>query len=125
MKDGNSPQENVVRFPKGGKTRDIPKVDLGTDDPLESLLNEFEEISKELENEPLEGIVEKSIPVARALESLPTVTTKKLLPEDILARQFTKSREFQARMELLHEVNKRIKYYLDEVEMFLPKNNQD
>lgn len=124
MKDGNSPQENVVRFPEGGKAKGSQIHITGTDDPLESLLNEFEEISRELENEPLEGLVGPSIPVTKALESLPTVTTDKLLPEDILARQFSKSREFQARIELLHEVNKRIKYYLDEVEMFLPKNNK-
>lgn len=123
MKDGNSPQENVVRFPEGGKAKEKSWQAQGTDDPLESLLNEFEEISKELEDQSFEGVVEKSVPVARALESLPAVTTAKLLPEDILARQFTKSREFQARMELLSEVNKRIKYYLDEIEMFLPKNN--
>lgn len=127
MKDGNSPQENVVRFPEGGKAKEKSWQAQGTDDPLESLLNEFEEISRELEKElddqTFEGVVEKSVPVARALESLPMVTTAKLLPEDILARQFTKSREFQARMELLSEVNKRIKYYLDEIEMFIPKNN--
>lgn len=118
MKDGNLPTENVVPFPQGKREKPVVKTPTEThDDPLESLLNEFEEISKELD----EQLHQKSIPVTKALESLPQTTTQALLPEDLLAREFSKSREFQARIELLHEVNKRIKFYIDEIELFLPK----
>ncbi|MCF8058420.1 MAG: hypothetical protein K9K67_03935 [Bacteriovoracaceae bacterium] len=117
MKDRNSQLENIVRFPTGGRQRPSPDIQ-ATDDPLESLLNEFEEISRELD----EGLYENvTIPVTKALESLPAVTTQRLLPEDILAEEFSKAMEFQTRINLLHEVNKRIKFYLDEVEQFVPK----
>lgn len=117
MKDGISHDENIVLFPQGKREKPQKEFDLSTDDPLESLLNEFEEISKELD----EQLSQKSVPVTKALESLPISATASLLPEDILAEEFSKSREFQARIDLLHEVNKRIKFYLDEVELFLPK----
>ncbi len=117
MKDGHSPQENIVQFPQGKRDKPQKSVPFNTDDPLESLLNEFEEISKELDQQ----LSQRSVPVSKALESLPAVTTSALLPEDLLAEEFSKSREFQAKIDLLHEVNKRIKFYLDEIELFLPK----
>jgi hypothetical protein len=117
MKDGHSPQENIVRFPTGGRQRQ-KVTQTAMDDPLESLLNEFEEISRELNEESFD---QSNMAVSKALESLPAVTADRLLPEDILAQEFSKAMEFQTRINLLHEVNRRIKFYLDEVELFIPK----
>jgi len=117
MKDEtNQDDENIVRFPERGQKFDLsPPID----DPLESLLKEFEDITKEIEDgydaEPA---------VSRALEKLPGVKHSQILPEDLLAKEFSQALEFQTRINLLHEVNKRIKYYLDEIELFLPKTKK-
>lgn len=123
MKELENFEENVVHFPRtGGERYDDPPLarealNEDLDDPLESLLQEFEEISHDLEHR----LYEKEDYFNKAIEELPKVTTQKILPEDILASNFSKALEFQTRIDLIHEVNKRIKYYIDELEMFLPK----
>ena len=123
MKDPNNFKENLVIFPTQGDAENDLNHELvehyqeSHEDPLESLLQEFEEISNDLDNRTYE----REETFSKAIENLPKVTTQRILPEDILSRDFSKALEFQTRIDLIHEVNKRIKYYLDELELFLPK----
>lgn len=113
MTDETEQTENIVRFP--GHTPEKVTSRDHTDDPLESLLQEFEEISQELE----ERSYEKE-PYSKAIKAM-EVVEKGILPEEILANEFSKAMEFQTRINLLHEVNRRIKFYLDEIETFIPR----
>lgn len=119
MTDETEKQENIVRFP-GQRAEKVTPRD-HTDDPLESLLQEFEEISQELEDRAYEKDDTKfSKNIHEELLQHP----KGVLPEEILANEFSRAMEFQTRINLLHEVNKRIKFYLDEIETFVPKQSK-
>lgn len=80
-------------------------------DPLEDLLNEFDHIEDTILDTDNE----------EAKNTLSEVAEKMNLPEEILAHEFCRSVELRTKMQLLEEVNQRIKYYLDEVEVFIPK----
>ncbi len=117
MKESSNSHENVVQFPHLGAVSEdfghrdseqISDAELYGSDPLEDLLNEFEDITDSIENEEAKKVL------ARVVE-------KMQLPEDILAQEFSSSNELKSKIRLLEEVNQRIKYYLDEVELFIPK----
>ena len=116
MKDTFDANENIVLFPGAGSTaldhRDeveqISDAELYGSDPLEDLLNEFEDITECIENEEAKQVLAK-------------VVEKMKLPEDLLVQEFSSSNELKTKITLLEEVNQRIKYYLDEVELFIPK----
>ncbi|MCR9205360.1 MAG: hypothetical protein NXH75_12330 [Halobacteriovoraceae bacterium] len=116
MTDETEKQENIVRFP-GQRAEQVTPRD-HTDDPLDSLLQEFEEISQELEDRSYE---KESAPFSKIIPEEFLQHPKGVLPEEILANEFSRAMEFQTRINLLHEVNKRIKYYLDEIETFVPR----
>lgn len=116
MADETERQENIVRFPGQAREKVLPR-DL-TDDPLESLLQEFEEISQELEERSYE---KTPSPYSNQAPDEFLQHPKGVLPEEILASEFSRAMEFQTRINLLHEVNRRIKFYLDEIETFVPR----
>jgi hypothetical protein len=115
MKDSLHSTENIVLFPQGGLKTDKNLLEresknVGTD-PLNDLLHEFEDIAESIENE-------------EAKEALARVVERMQLPEELLAQEFSRSSEIRTKMRLLEEVNQRIKYYLDEVELFIPKRKK-
>ncbi len=92
--------ENVVLFAE--RATRPPEVADDLTDPLQELLEEFEDISEDDELEE-------------------TQVYNSALPEELLAHEFSKAHEFQKQIELIQEANKRVKYYLDELELFIPK----
>lgn len=102
--------QNIVQFPTGKKEREPILADHLGSDPLEDLLNEFEDITNIIDSDNEE-----------AIKTLEKVVSKMVLPEDLLAEEFSAAGEFKAKLNILEEVNQRIKYYLDEVEVFIPK----
>ncbi len=121
MKESTNTNENVVLFPQlsreGHREDDhaieelLSDVELYSSDPLEDLLNEFEDITTSIENEEAKSVLAK-------------VVGKMKLPEELLAQEFSRSVELETKMRILEEVNQRIKYYLDEVELFIPKQKK-
>ncbi len=125
MKESTTTNENVVLFPqlsKEGVREDndaiqelLNEAELysseSIDDPLEDLLNEFEDITTNMENEEAKSVLAK-------------VVGKMKLPEELLAQEFSRSVDLKKKMRILEEVNQRIKYYLDEVELFIPKQKK-
>ncbi len=102
--------DNIVKFPNNNLTK--------IDDPLEDLLTEFDhildddprlELELELENEKLSDI-ELLLNKAHDLsfESLEQDNSKDKI--DYLTEQ----------LETLKEVNKRLKFYLEEIDIYLP-----
>jgi len=113
--------ENVVNFPnlsnKSYVENDVisedllKEAELYSSDPLEDLLNEFENMSTNISNKDAKSVLAK-------------VVEKMKLPEELLAQEFSKSFELKTKMKILEEVNQRIKYFLDEVELFIPKQKK-
>lgn len=101
--------DNVVNFPFGGSERvstTSKRVDLG--DPLEELLNEFSDWEiEEDEWEPIETNLKVD------LESLFPAPSSNVNSDDeieLLTHQIS----------LLEDVTKRMKFYIDEIELFTP-----
>jgi len=116
MKENSHSNENVVLFRSKTlmaemENERLSDAEIYGSDPLEDLLNEFEDITDTLENEEAKSVLAK-------------VVEKMNLPEELLAQEFSRSRELRTKMQLLEEVNQRIKYYLDEVELFIPKQKK-
>jgi len=115
--------ENVVIFPsRANKSKSYCEDEsssekllnaevLASSDPLEDLLNEFEDITTSISNDDAKNVLAK-------------VISKMKLPEELLAQEFSQSAELGTKMKILEEVNQRIKYFLDEVELFIPKQKK-
>lgn len=116
LTDNTGMDENVVLFAPRQTLK--AHIDEDLDDPLEALLQEFEDISISFDDEKYLDDDEEELEAQQ-------VVYKSALPEELLAHEFSKAHEFQKRIELMQEVNKRIKHYLDEVELFIPKLNNN
>jgi hypothetical protein len=116
LTDNTGMDENVVLFAPRQTLK--AHIDEDLDDPLEALLQEFEDISSSFDDEKYLDDDEEELEAQQ-------VVYKSALPEELLAHEFSKAHEFQKRIELMQEVNKRIKHYLDEVELFIPKLNNN
>jgi len=116
LTDNNFMDENVVAFAPIAKNKPANLETL--DDPLEALLQEFEDISSSFEGD---RYLDEEDDYDERPSKKKVQVYKSALPEELLAHEFSKAHEFQKRIELMQEVNKRIKHYLDEVELFIPK----
>lgn len=121
MNETPNSTENIVLFPhlssethreeESITKKLIAEAELYSSDPLEDLLNEFEGITTSIENEEAKSVLAK-------------VVGKMKLPEELLAQEFSRSVELETKMRILEEVNQRIKYFLDELELFIPKQKK-
>lgn len=125
MNKTQNSHENVVLFLQQGLKDNVDEKrdseeqkrsdsELYGSDPLEDLLHEFDDVAP--------GLIDTENEEAK--NALAQVVEKMNLPEEILAMEFSRSVELKTKMQLLEEVNQRIKYYLDEVELFIPKRKK-
>lgn len=99
--------ENVVNFPFGGIDRISPKnPSVDVSDPLEELLNEFADW--EIDDEEWEPTV--TISETEISAFFPTIENESDDELELLTKQVA----------LLEDVTKRMKFYLDEIELFTP-----
>lgn len=100
--------DNVVSFPFGGSERVSPNVPLADfNDPLEELLNEFADWEIDEEEWDLPPPMESDELAAL----FPPIDESKNCSEvELLAHQ----------IDLLEDITKRMKFYLDEIELFTP-----
>lgn len=105
---GTESMDNVVSFPFGGSERISPSVPPITDlnDPLEELLNEFADW--EIDEEDWEPTPVETHDLSTLFPSVVSNNTDDDI--ELLAHQVS----------LLEDVTKRLKFYLDEIELFTP-----
>lgn len=93
----------LVMFPA---SKNFPVESLGIEDPLEELLLEFSHFQDEDEDEDIHQ---------NALEA------EALMVEDILKKNRHQNELVKDQIKLLEETSQRMKYLLDEIELYLPK----
>lgn len=105
---GTETMDNVVSFPFGGSERVSTNVPPVTDlnDPLEELLNEFADW--EIDEEDWEPAPVETHDLSLLFPNVVADNSNDDI--DLLAHQVS----------LLEDVTKRLKFYLDEIELFTP-----
>lgn len=102
--------ENIVLFPslraqkRGEKGEAKMENSPLEDDPLESLLNEFQSPSSDESGEGEVGNI---------------LSSSEQFLEEEFALKFREARQGEEKFEVLFQINSRIKYYLNEIESFL------
>lgn len=109
----HAPEENVISLPEKGRPPRVPDF---YDDPLEELLNEFSEYDED--DEPTQEFsLEETIPgfnpadLDRAKDD--DVAEEEM--DELIAEQLS----------VLEESTRRMRFYLDEIELFLPEQSKD
>lgn len=119
MNTYNNENDNLIMFPA---SKNFLKVDR-THDLVESLLNEFAHISDEDIPSYLDDRfddVERDIE-AQTYQSLEAFMNRHNVSDLIETKVEDERMEcIQMKMEEIKETKKRLKFYLDEIEMFLP-----
>ena len=115
----NEENNNLVMFPASKNYKiDISDMDLGAD-PLNDLINEFSHVKEEDLPDFFDPRFEDELDNNDSFDSLETFmarsqTREFLTPDDILVNHIN------GRLAAINDLKARIKFYLDELEMFLP-----
>lgn len=114
----NTETDNLVMFPSSKNYAVEVEVDLK--DPMVDLLNEYSHMTDADIPSHLDDKFEDSLEDDTAFGSLEAFmnrnqTQESLTPDDKLVRLINE------RMDAIAEAKARIKFYLDEIEMFLPR----
>ncbi len=94
----------LVMFPA---SKNFPVDELSIEDPLEELLAEFSQFQDEDEDD--EDIYENAL------------HAEALMVEDVLKKNRHQNELLKDQIKLLEETSLRMKYMLDEIELYLPK----
>lgn len=113
--------ENIVMFPASRFFQQSPSLqDLLDNDPLEELLNEFSDVEDDFEEDEFEDSFDLSTDDFNAIFSCRENELSKFSKE-IGEDSINAYENFCKQVKAIEEAQQRMKFFLDELQLFIPK----